>query len=108
MPYHHVIRFHADAPMRAASTTICVTLPGSAKPLAMVFAFGALINRMSAAAAQLFFYAFAAAMGLSLAWIFQVFTGVSIAQTFLITAIAFVAVIIAPWLMIRFAKSAPS
>ena len=58
-------------------------------PLIMVFAFGALVNRMSAAAAQLFFYAFAAAMGLSLAWIFQVFTGVSIAQTFLITAIAF-------------------
>ena len=58
-------------------------------PLGMVFAFGALINRMSAAAAQLFFYAFAAAMGLSLAWIFQVFTGVSIASTFLITAIAF-------------------
>ncbi len=58
-------------------------------PLGMVFAFGALINRMSAAAAQLFFYAFAAAMGLSLAWIFQVFTGVSIAQTFLITSIAF-------------------
>lgn len=58
-------------------------------PLGMVFAFGALINRMSAAAAQLFFYAFAAAMGLSIAWIFQVFTGVSIAQTFLITAIAF-------------------
>ncbi|MFN3991545.1 MAG: Bax inhibitor-1 family protein [Tabrizicola flagellatus] len=58
-------------------------------PLIMVFAFGALINRMSAAAAQLFFYAFAAAMGLSLAWIFQVFTGVSIAQTFLITAISF-------------------
>ncbi|MES2914444.1 MAG: Bax inhibitor-1/YccA family protein [Pseudomonadota bacterium] len=58
-------------------------------PLAMVFAFGALLNRMSAAAAQLFFYAFAAVMGLSLAWIFKVFTGVSIAQTFLITAIAF-------------------
>ncbi len=58
-------------------------------PLAMVFAFGALINRLSAAAAQLFFYAFAAVMGLSLAWIFQVFTGVSIAQTFFVTAIAF-------------------
>jgi len=58
-------------------------------PLGMVFAFGALINRMSVAAAQLFFYAFAAAMGLSLAWIFQVFTGVSVASTFLITAIAF-------------------
>ena len=32
-------------------------------PLVMVFAFGALINKMSAAAAQLFFYVFAAAMG---------------------------------------------
>ncbi|MCX7288604.1 MAG: Bax inhibitor-1/YccA family protein [Rhodobacterales bacterium] len=58
-------------------------------PLAMVFAFGALINKMSAAGAQLFFYAFAAAMGLSLAWIFKAFTGVSIAQTFLVTSIAF-------------------
>jgi uncharacterized protein len=58
-------------------------------PLVMVFAFSALINRLSAAAAQVFFYAFAAVMGLSLAWIFKVFTGVSIAQTFLITAIAF-------------------
>lgn len=58
-------------------------------PLAMVFAFGAMINRLSAAGAQLFFYAFAAVMGLSLAWIFKVFTGVSIAQTFLITSIAF-------------------
>ena len=58
-------------------------------PLLMVFAFGAAINRMSQAAAQLFFYAFAAVMGLSLAWIFKAFTGVSIAQTFLVTAIAF-------------------
>ncbi|MGL6209399.1 MAG: Bax inhibitor-1/YccA family protein [Paracoccaceae bacterium] len=58
-------------------------------PLIMVFAFGAMINRLSAAAAQLFFYAFAGVMGLSIAWIFQVFTGVSIAQTFFVTAIAF-------------------
>jgi hypothetical protein len=58
-------------------------------PLIMVFAFGAVINRLSYAAAQLFFYAYAAVMGLSLAWIFKAFTGVSIAQTFLITAIAF-------------------
>ena len=58
-------------------------------PLAMVFAFGALINRMSAAAAQLFFYAFAAVMGLSLAWIFQVFTDTSIATTFLATSAGF-------------------
>ncbi len=58
-------------------------------PLLMVFAFGAAINRLSAAGAQLFFYAFAAVMGLSISWIFAVFTGFSIAQTFLITAISF-------------------
>lgn len=58
-------------------------------PLIMVFAFGAMINRLSAAAAQLFFYAFAAVMGLSISYIFVVFTGMSIAQVFLITAIAF-------------------
>jgi len=58
-------------------------------PLGMVFMFGAALNRLSVAAAQLFFYAFAAAMGLSLAWIFKAFTDTSIAQTFLITAIAF-------------------
>jgi FtsH-binding integral membrane protein len=58
-------------------------------PLVMVFAFGAMINRMSVAGAQLFFYAFAAAMGLSIAWIFAVFTGMSIVSTFLVTAIAF-------------------
>ncbi|MDQ1849068.1 Bax inhibitor-1/YccA family protein [Gemmobacter fulvus] len=58
-------------------------------PLVMVFAFGALINRLSAPAAQLFFYVYAAAMGLSLAYIFAVFTGTSIATTFLVTAISF-------------------
>ena len=60
-------------------------------PLIMVFAFGAAINRLSAAGAQLFFYAFAAVMGLSISWIFAVFTGVSIAQVFLVTSIAFAA-----------------
>ncbi|WP_424942269.1 Bax inhibitor-1/YccA family protein [Aliiroseovarius crassostreae] len=58
-------------------------------PLIMVFAFGAAINRLSAAGAQTFFYLFSAVMGLSMAWIFAAFTGISIAQTFLITAIAF-------------------
>ncbi len=58
-------------------------------PLIMVFAFGALINKLSAAAAQLFFYVYAAAMGLSISFIFAVYTGTSIAQTFLVTAIAF-------------------
>jgi FtsH-binding integral membrane protein len=58
-------------------------------PLGMVFLFGGMINRISAAGAQLFFYAFSAVMGLSISWIFAVFTGFSIAQTFLITSIAF-------------------
>jgi len=58
-------------------------------PLIMVFAFGAAVNRMSAAGAQLFFYAFASVMGLSMAWIFAAFTGYSIAQTFLVTSISF-------------------
>ncbi len=58
-------------------------------PLIMVFAFGAAINRLSASGAQLFFYAFASVMGLSIAWIFQAFTGMSIAQVFLVTSIAF-------------------
>jgi uncharacterized protein len=58
-------------------------------PLVMVMAFGALIGRLSIAAAQLFFYTYAAAVGLSLAFIFAVYSGVSITQTFLVTAIAF-------------------
>ncbi len=58
-------------------------------PLGMVFGFGAVMRRASAAGARLFFFAFAAAMGLSLAYVFAAFTGVSIAQTFLVTSIAF-------------------
>jgi len=58
-------------------------------PLIMVFAFGAMINKLSSAAAQLFFYAFAAVMGVSISYIFIIFTDFSIAQVFLTTAIAF-------------------
>ncbi|MBT9384696.1 Bax inhibitor-1/YccA family protein [Pseudooceanicola sp. CBS1P-1] len=58
-------------------------------PLIMAFVFGAALNRLSVAGAQTFFYAFAAVMGLSLSWIFVAFTGVSIAQVFLVTAISF-------------------
>lgn len=58
-------------------------------PLAFIFGFSAGINRLSAAAAQLVFYAFAAVMGLSISWIFIAFTGMSIIQVFLITSIAF-------------------
>lgn len=58
-------------------------------PLAVVFLFAARLHRMSAGAAQGVFWAFAALMGLSLATIFVRFTGISIAQTFFVTAIAF-------------------
>ena len=58
-------------------------------PLILVFAFTAMLNRLSVAAAQLFFYVYAAAVGLSLSFIFAVYTQTSIAQTFLVTAVAF-------------------
>ncbi|MCC7321517.1 MAG: Bax inhibitor-1/YccA family protein [Rubellimicrobium sp.] len=58
-------------------------------PLVVVFTMSAMVNRMSAATAQLVFYVFAALMGLSLSSIFLVYTGFSIVQVFLITAIAF-------------------
>ncbi|MEP2681561.1 MAG: Bax inhibitor-1/YccA family protein [Sulfitobacter sp.] len=58
-------------------------------PLVFVFGFSAMINKMSAATAQVVFYAFAAVMGISISSIFLVFTGYSIAQVFLITSIAF-------------------
>jgi FtsH-binding integral membrane protein len=59
-------------------------------PLAfvMVLSFG--INRLSTGMAQLLFWAFATVMGLSMASIFLVFTGQSIATTFFATAAAFV------------------
>lgn len=58
-------------------------------PLVVVFAFGAMINRLSVGAAQMVFYGFAGLMGLSISFIFAVYTAMSIAQTFFITAIAF-------------------
>ncbi|PWE33743.1 BAX inhibitor (BI)-1/YccA family protein [Maritimibacter sp. 55A14] len=58
-------------------------------PLIVVFGFSAMINRLSVGAAQAVFWLFSALMGLSISYIFAVFTGISIAQTFLVTAIAF-------------------
>ncbi len=58
-------------------------------PLAFVFLFGAMINRISVGTAQMMFWGFGALMGLSISWIFAVFTGMSIAQIFFVTAIAF-------------------
>jgi FtsH-binding integral membrane protein len=58
-------------------------------PLIFVFAFSAMINRMSGSTAQMVFWLFGAVMGLSIAWIFAVFTGMSIAQAFFATAAGF-------------------
>ena len=58
-------------------------------PLGVVFMFGAKIHSMSVATAQLVFWVFAALIGLSISYIFVVYTGISIAQTFFTTAIAF-------------------
>ncbi|MCS6877492.1 MAG: Bax inhibitor-1/YccA family protein [Geminicoccaceae bacterium] len=61
-------------------------------PLGFVFFLSARVHRMSVGAAQIAFWAFAVAMGLSLASIFLVFTGTSIARVFFITAATFGAV----------------
>jgi uncharacterized protein len=58
-------------------------------PLGFVFFLGARIQAMSASAAQMTFWLFAAVMGISLASIFLVFTGESIARVFFITAATF-------------------
>ncbi|TKD18222.1 MAG: Bax inhibitor-1/YccA family protein, partial [Mesorhizobium sp.] len=58
-------------------------------PLAFVLLFSFRIQTMSAAGAQAMFWAFCAVMGLSLASVFLVFTGTSIARTFFIAATMF-------------------
>ena len=58
-------------------------------PLAFVLFFSFRMESMSASGAQTLFWAFCAVMGLSLASIFLVFTGTSIARTFFIAAAMF-------------------
>ena len=58
-------------------------------PLGFVFALSLGINKMSFATAQLVFWGFATAMGLSLSSIFMVYTDASIARVFFITAATF-------------------
>jgi hypothetical protein len=60
-------------------------------PLGFVLALSFGINRMSATTAQLVFWAYAATMGLSMASIFIIFTGSSIARVFFISAAVFLA-----------------
>ena len=58
-------------------------------PLGFVIFFSARIGAMSLGAAQITFWLFAATMGLSLASIFYIYTGNSIARVFFVTAAAF-------------------
>lgn len=58
-------------------------------PLAFVMFFTFRIDRMTTATARMAFFAFAAVMGVSMASIFLVFTGTSIAQAFFTAAILF-------------------
>jgi uncharacterized protein len=60
-------------------------------PLAFVLLLSLRIERMSAASLRTAFVAFSAVMGVSLASIFLVFTGTSIARTFFIAATMFLA-----------------
>jgi uncharacterized protein len=60
-------------------------------PLALVMLLSFRIGKMSLGAAQLTFWAYAGLMGLSLAGIFLVYTGESIARVFFITAATFLA-----------------
>lgn len=55
-------------------------------PLIMVFAFGWVINRGTAAQVQTYFWGYAAVMGISLTPLVLAYTGASLARVFLITA----------------------
>ena len=61
-------------------------------PLAFVMLFSFRIERMTTNGARMAFYGFSALMGVSLASLFLVFTGISMAQTFLIAASMFAAI----------------
>ncbi len=58
-------------------------------PLALVFYLSMRINSMSAGAAHATFLVYAGIMGISLAPVLQIYTGVSVAQVFFITAATF-------------------
>ena len=58
-------------------------------PLGVVLAFSFGIARMQASTAQALFWAYAALMGVSLAPVFLVYTGESVARVFFITAASF-------------------
>ena len=58
-------------------------------PLVMIMIMGARMNSMTTGGMKTFFFAFAAVMGVSMSVIPLIYSGVSIAQTFFATAVAF-------------------
>ncbi len=58
-------------------------------PLGFVIFLSARIQHVKASTAQMLFWAFAGIMGVSMAYIFAVYTGASIARVFFVTAAAF-------------------
>ena len=58
-------------------------------PIGMVFFLAAKINSMKASTAQTLFWVYAGAMGLSMSYIFAVYTGESVVRVFFITSGAF-------------------
>lgn len=58
-------------------------------PLGLVFFLSARINHMKAQTAQMVFWVYAGLMGLSLSYIFMIYTGASITRVFFITSGAF-------------------
>lgn len=58
-------------------------------PLAFVLVLSFGVNKLSASSAQLLFWAFSAVQGISLSYLFIVYTGASLARVFLITSATF-------------------
>ena len=58
-------------------------------PLGMVFFLSARINKIQASTAQMLFWAFAVVVGISISYIFLIYTGASIVRIFFITSAAF-------------------
>ena len=58
-------------------------------PLAFVIMFTVKINKMSGDQARKYLFIFSAIMGMSLSYIFLIYTQTSIVKTFLVTSITF-------------------
>src|SRR5262245_48751561 len=84
------VLFFASGWFYAVATTPLIYLI-MFSPLAFVLVLSFGVNRLSLFATQALFWGFAAVMGLSMASIFAVFTGASIARVFFITAATFAA-----------------